>query len=109
MSTPVTCLRRIERVGTVVDILSDTSSNHNGFPVVESNPNTTQVGLGLPGGLSVQEMAVVVGHCCPNQPCLMLGALLQVAGLRGLILRSQLIVLLKHKVSTQQPSQASGS
>uniref|UniRef100_A0A803Y532 Chloride channel protein n=1 Tax=Meleagris gallopavo TaxID=9103 RepID=A0A803Y532_MELGA len=47
MSTPVTCLRRIERVGTVVDILSDTSSNHNGFPVVESNPNTTQVGLGL--------------------------------------------------------------
>uniref|UniRef100_A0A8C9F952 Chloride channel protein n=1 Tax=Pavo cristatus TaxID=9049 RepID=A0A8C9F952_PAVCR len=43
MSTPVTCLRRIERVGTVVDILSDTSSNHNGFPVVESNPNTTQV------------------------------------------------------------------
>uniref|UniRef100_H0Z1D0 Chloride voltage-gated channel 7 n=1 Tax=Taeniopygia guttata TaxID=59729 RepID=H0Z1D0_TAEGU len=63
MSTPVTCLRRIERVGTVVDILSDTSSNHNGFPVVESNPDTTQV-----------------------------------AGLRGLILRSQLIVLLKHKV-----------
>lgn len=44
MSAPVTCLRRIERVGTVVDILSDTSSNHNGFPVVESNPDTTQVG-----------------------------------------------------------------
>lgn len=43
MSAPVTCLRRIERVGTVVDILSDTSSNHNGFPVVESNPGTTQV------------------------------------------------------------------
>ncbi|KFV60339.1 H(+)/Cl(-) exchange transporter 7, partial [Gavia stellata] len=42
MSTPVTCLRRIERVGTVVDILSDTSSNHNGFPVVESNPDATQ-------------------------------------------------------------------
>lgn len=49
MSTPVTCLRRIERVGTVVDILSDTSSNHNGFPVVESNPNTTQVGWLLLG------------------------------------------------------------
>lgn len=31
-------------MGTVVDILSDTSSNHNGFPVVESNPDTTQVG-----------------------------------------------------------------
>ncbi|KAI6076700.1 H(+)/Cl(-) exchange transporter 7 [Aix galericulata] len=67
MSTPVTCLRRIERVGTVVDILSDTSSNHNGFPVVESNPNSTQV-----------------------------------AGLRGLILRSQLIVLLKHKVFVER-------
>ncbi|KFP63995.1 H(+)/Cl(-) exchange transporter 7, partial [Cariama cristata] len=60
MSTPVTCLRRIERVGTVVDILSDTSSNHNGFPVVESNPDATQV-----------------------------------AGLRGLILRSQLIVFVE--------------
>ncbi|XP_009987594.1 PREDICTED: H(+)/Cl(-) exchange transporter 7, partial [Tauraco erythrolophus] len=48
MSTPVTCLRRIERVGTVVDILSDTSSNHNGFPVVESNPDATQV-AGLRG------------------------------------------------------------
>lgn len=35
---------------------------------------------------------------CPSQPRLMHGALLQVAGLRGLILRSQLIVLLKHKV-----------
>lgn len=50
MSTPVTCLRRIERVGTVVDILSDTSSNHNGFPVVESNPNSTQVGWAAAGG-----------------------------------------------------------
>uniref|UniRef100_A0A8C0IB52 Chloride channel protein n=1 Tax=Bubo bubo TaxID=30461 RepID=A0A8C0IB52_BUBBB len=67
MSAPVTCLRRIERVGTVVDILSDTSSNHNGFPVVESNPDATQV-----------------------------------AGLRGLILRSQLIVLLKHKVFVER-------
>ncbi|XP_069726213.1 H(+)/Cl(-) exchange transporter 7 [Phaenicophaeus curvirostris] len=67
MSAPVTCLRRIERVGTVVDILSDTSSNHNGFPVVESSPDATQV-----------------------------------AGLRGLILRSQLIVLLKHKVFVER-------
>lgn len=44
MSAPVTCLRRIEKVGTVVDILSDVSSNHNGFPVVESSPDPTQVG-----------------------------------------------------------------
>ncbi|XP_078237676.1 H(+)/Cl(-) exchange transporter 7 [Pogona vitticeps] len=67
MSTPVTCLRRIEKVGTVVDILSDAASNHNGFPVVEFLP----------------------GHE-------------QVAGLRGLILRSQLIVLLKHKVFVER-------
>uniref|UniRef100_A0A8C9UFK9 Chloride channel protein n=1 Tax=Serinus canaria TaxID=9135 RepID=A0A8C9UFK9_SERCA len=85
MSTPVTCLRRIERVGTVVDILSDTSSNHNGFPVVESNPDTTQAGW--------------VAGCSgdPHTRCL-----LQVAGLRGLILRSQLIVLLKHKVFVER-------
>uniref|UniRef100_A0A7N6BJM4 Chloride channel protein n=1 Tax=Anabas testudineus TaxID=64144 RepID=A0A7N6BJM4_ANATE len=57
MSSPVTCLNRIEKVGTIVDILSNTSTSHNGFPVV-----------------------------------------VQPAKLCGLILRSQLIVLLKHKV-----------
>uniref|UniRef100_A0A8C9Y4Z6 Chloride channel protein n=1 Tax=Sander lucioperca TaxID=283035 RepID=A0A8C9Y4Z6_SANLU len=57
MGSPVTCLNRIEKVGTIVDILSNTSTNHNGFPVV-----------------------------------------VQPAKLCGLILRSQLIVLLKHKV-----------
>ncbi|XP_061455498.1 H(+)/Cl(-) exchange transporter 7-like isoform X2 [Rhineura floridana] len=67
MSTPVTCLRRIEKVGTIVDTLSDASSNHNGFPVVESIPGNYQM-----------------------------------AGLRGLILRSQLIVLLKHKVFVER-------
>uniref|UniRef100_A0A673Z4J7 Chloride channel protein n=1 Tax=Salmo trutta TaxID=8032 RepID=A0A673Z4J7_SALTR len=56
MSAPVTCFNRIEKVGTIVDVLSNTSTNHNGFPVV-----------------------VPVAVC-------------------GLILRSQLIVLLKHKV-----------
>uniref|UniRef100_A0ACB8FJJ1 H(+)/Cl(-) exchange transporter 7 n=1 Tax=Sphaerodactylus townsendi TaxID=933632 RepID=A0ACB8FJJ1_9SAUR len=69
MSTPVTCLRRVEKVGTIVDILSHTSSNHNGFPVVESTPDATQT-----------------------------------EGLRGLILRSQLIVLLKHKVFVERTS-----
>lgn len=34
MSSPVTCLNRIEKVGTIVDTLSNTSTNHNGFPVV---------------------------------------------------------------------------
>ncbi|XP_053133054.1 H(+)/Cl(-) exchange transporter 7 isoform X2 [Hemicordylus capensis] len=67
MSTPVTCLKSIEKVGTIVDILSDTSTNHNGFPVVESIPGDHQM-----------------------------------LGLRGLILRSQLIVLLKHKVFVER-------
>uniref|UniRef100_A0A665WNY0 Chloride channel protein n=1 Tax=Echeneis naucrates TaxID=173247 RepID=A0A665WNY0_ECHNA len=63
MSSPVTCLNRIEKVGTIVDTLSNTSTKHNGFPVV------------------VQ----VLGNEEPAKLC-------------GLILRSQLIVLLKHKV-----------
>uniref|UniRef100_F7FFB3 Chloride channel protein n=1 Tax=Macaca mulatta TaxID=9544 RepID=F7FFB3_MACMU len=66
MSTPVTCLRRREKVGIIVDVLSDTASNHNGFPVVE--------------------------HADDTQP----------ARLQGLILRSQLIVLLKHKVFVER-------
>lgn len=49
MSTPVTCLRQSEKVGTIVDILSDTPSNHNGFPVVESTPGSDQVGKWLHG------------------------------------------------------------
>uniref|UniRef100_A0AAQ6A6B0 Chloride channel protein n=1 Tax=Amphiprion ocellaris TaxID=80972 RepID=A0AAQ6A6B0_AMPOC len=63
MSSPVTCLNRIEKVGTIVDILSNTSTNHNGFPVVVQVPGSDE----------------------PAKLC-------------GLILRSQLIVLLKHKV-----------
>ncbi|XP_029432992.1 H(+)/Cl(-) exchange transporter 7-like [Rhinatrema bivittatum] len=67
MSTPVTCIRRREKVGVIVDILSETSSNHNGFPVVENNLDMTQ----------------------PPRLC-------------GLMLRSQLIVLLKHKVFVER-------
>uniref|UniRef100_A0A8C4GFB6 Chloride channel protein n=1 Tax=Dicentrarchus labrax TaxID=13489 RepID=A0A8C4GFB6_DICLA len=63
MSSPVTCLNRIEKVGTIVDVLSNTSTNHNGFPVV----------------VQVAERDLTSKLC-------------------GLILRSQLIVLLKHKV-----------
>ncbi|XP_047199779.1 H(+)/Cl(-) exchange transporter 7 isoform X2 [Hippoglossus stenolepis] len=63
MSSPVTCLNRIEKVGTIVDTLSNTSTNHNGFPVVVQVSGTDE----------------------PAKLC-------------GLILRSQLIVLLKHKV-----------
>ncbi|XP_072224245.1 H(+)/Cl(-) exchange transporter 7 isoform X2 [Leuresthes tenuis] len=63
MSSPVTCLNRIEKVGTIVDTLSNTSTNHNGFPVVVQVSDSDE----------------------PAKLC-------------GLILRSQLIVLLKHKV-----------
>lgn len=51
-------------MGTVVDILSDTSSNHNGFPVVESNPDATQVvwvllARAYSWGLAMQGLAMV--------------------------------------------------
>ncbi|XP_019719992.1 H(+)/Cl(-) exchange transporter 7 [Hippocampus comes] len=64
MSSSVTCLNKVEKVGTIVDILSNTSTNHNGFPVVVSQSDSGE----------------------------------EPAKLCGLILRSQLIVLLKHKV-----------
>ncbi|KAL4659085.1 H(+)/Cl(-) exchange transporter 7 [Arapaima gigas] len=69
MSSPVTCFNRIEKVGTIVDVLSNTSTNHNGFPVV------TRVTDG--------------DNDEPGKIC-------------GLILRSQLIVLLKHKVFVER-------
>lgn len=34
MSSPVTCFNRVEKVGRIVDVLSNTSTIHNGFPVV---------------------------------------------------------------------------
>ena len=43
MSSPVTCLNRIEKVGTIVDTLSNTSTNHNGFPVVVQVSGTDEV------------------------------------------------------------------
>uniref|UniRef100_A0AAR2J4A2 Chloride channel protein n=1 Tax=Pygocentrus nattereri TaxID=42514 RepID=A0AAR2J4A2_PYGNA len=63
MSSPVTCFNRVEKVGTIVDVLSNTSTNHNGFPVIIQT--------------------------APGKLC-------------GLILRSQLIVLLKHKVFVER-------
>ncbi|KAG7459475.1 hypothetical protein MATL_G00211080 [Megalops atlanticus] len=67
MSSPVTCFNRIEKVGRIVDILSNTSTNHNGFPVVPRVNENNE----------------------PGRLC-------------GLILRSQLIVLLKHKVFVER-------
>lgn len=46
MSTPVTCLRRREKVGVIVDVLSNTASNHNGFPVVEATDDAQVPGPG---------------------------------------------------------------
>ncbi|XP_060028631.1 H(+)/Cl(-) exchange transporter 7 isoform X3 [Erinaceus europaeus] len=83
MSTPVTCLRQKEKVGVIVDVLSNTASNHNGFPVVEP-AGDSQVPLCLGWG------ALRGAHS--GTP----------ARLQGLILRSQLIVLLKHKVFVER-------
>ncbi len=35
MSHPVTTLNVVEKVGTIIDVLSDPTTNHNGFPVVD--------------------------------------------------------------------------
>lgn len=67
MSTPVTCFKRIEKVGRVMDVLNNALTNHNGFPVVEDVYDDNE----------------------PGRLC-------------GLILRSQLIVLLKHKVFVER-------
>ncbi|XP_031421778.1 H(+)/Cl(-) exchange transporter 7 isoform X3 [Clupea harengus] len=67
MSSPVTCFNKVEKVGTIVNTLSNTSTNHNGFPVVIQIPDSDE----------------------PGMVC-------------GLILRSQLIVLLKHKVFVER-------
>ncbi|XP_061426105.1 H(+)/Cl(-) exchange transporter 7 isoform X1 [Lethenteron reissneri] len=71
MSHPVVCFKRFEQVGRIVDILSDNTANHNGFPIVEEGEDVVNV--------NEQGDADDFGK------------------LRGLMLRSQLIVLLKHK------------
>lgn len=67
MSSPVTCFKRVEKVGIIVDVLSNVSTNHNGFPVIVQASTDDETGK-----------------------------------LCGLILRSQLIVLLKHKVFVER-------
>lgn len=112
MSSPVTCFNRVEKVGTIVDILSVTSTNHNGFPVI-LQPGTEEVVRTVscvrPGwvGESATWLSSMFGHFglpqCVHMKlewrvfsvCLFV----QPGKLCGLILRSQLIVLLKHKVS----------
>ncbi|KAK1162986.1 H(+)/Cl(-) exchange transporter 7 isoform X2 [Acipenser oxyrinchus oxyrinchus] len=67
MSSPVTCFSRLEKVGNIVDVLSNAAMNNNGFPVVSEFSASAE----------------------PGRLC-------------GLILRSQLIVLLKHKVFVER-------
>ncbi|KAK1165013.1 H(+)/Cl(-) exchange transporter 7-like [Acipenser oxyrinchus oxyrinchus] len=67
MSSPVTCFSRLEKVGNIVDVLSNAAMNNNGFPVVSEFSASDEPGR-----------------------------------LYGLILRSQLIVLLKHKVFVER-------
>ncbi|XP_072029917.1 H(+)/Cl(-) exchange transporter 7-like [Amphiura filiformis] len=67
MSHPVTTLNVVEKVGNIMDVLSDPTTNHNGFPVVDPHE---QESFGT---------------------------------FRGLILRSQLIVLLQHKAFSMWP------
>lgn len=68
MSTPVTCLRRREKVGVIVDILSNTASNHNGFPVVESTDDTQVPGARqVDGSAAVPREPVASGRLPPPQ------------------------------------------
>ncbi|XP_057310873.1 H(+)/Cl(-) exchange transporter 7-like [Hydractinia symbiolongicarpus] len=68
MKTPVACFHAEERVGRIIDVLKNTASHHNGFPVVDNVP---QPGEGRKKTFGT---------------------------FRGTILRSQLIILLKQKV-----------
>lgn len=77
-----------------MDILSNTSTNHNGFPVVVQVSGNDEVSRGF---LKPAAARPPTGHFDPPpNPFLCL----QPAKLCGLILRSQLIVLLKHKVTS---------
>lgn len=102
MSSPVTCLNRIEKVGTIVDTLSNTSTNHNGFPVVVQIPGSDEV-LFYDGVLFSNWHFINCGQGTDKYILHLFSSSffpLQPAKLCGLILRSQLIVLLKHKVTS---------
>jgi len=69
MKSPVVCFRTEERVGRIIDVLKNTASHYNGFPVVDNVPQTNSESSQRNFGT-----------------------------FRGLILRSQLIILLKQKI-----------
>lgn len=72
MKSPVVCFHTEERVGRIIDVLKNTSSHHNGFPVVDNVPQNVE------------------------------GRKKTFGTFRGTILRSQLIILLKQKVFFDQ-------
>ena len=79
MSSPVVTLRVVEKVKTLVEILQNTS--HNGFPVVD---------------LDSEEMNESSSSASSFQPSKRYGRF------RGLILRWQLIIMLREKVFDQK-------
>lgn len=82
MSQKVVCFKSVEKVGRIVDVLKDTSSHHNGFPVVDF--------LELREG---EESSNADRDTAPF------------GTFRGLILRSQLIILLKQKIFSENSRQ----
>lgn len=108
MSSPVTCFRRVEKVGTIVDVLSAMSTNHNGFPVImqagtdDEVPTISYVCSGWFGDGKLTFLYIWplwIAVMCPSGAGVFFCLFVQPGKLCGLILRSQLIVLLKHKVS----------
>ena len=105
MSHPVTTMRCNENVGVIVDILR--RETHNGFPVVDDNDPGYGPGSAGGGGS-------VGANCAPifaSYQYQLRGAVpsIRLPGfgrLRGLILRSQLTFLLKHRVFNELPESA---
>lgn len=80
MSTKVVSFNTVEKVGRIVDVLKDRNSHHNGFPVVDHHHTNNDEDSSLAGELGKRETF---------------------GTFRGLILRSQLIVLLKSKMFSE--------
>ncbi|KAI5723524.1 hypothetical protein M8J76_007564 [Diaphorina citri] len=97
-SHPVICLRPLETVGNIIDVLKATS--HNGFPIVDVEPMTKHSSDGAEqssagstdshkGDTSHKRDSSHKGDASRKE---------SPGRLVGLILRSQLIILIKHKI-----------
>lgn len=90
---PCRCFREVERADYVLDVLA--SCQHNGFPVVRSSPGGAASSGGealesVEGGLETPRSSGEEGEeeGCASRP----------GPLQGIILRSQILVMLKHRV-----------